>query len=248
MLDFLRKFAYEGFVPGDYTDGTLHILSIILVIASITFFSLYFKNKDPKKMDKVFKIISIVALSIYVFRRSFWVINGQNFFEAYWPFYLCNVNTIFFSLYQIFGWKKGKDFFLVTGLIGGIFTFLMPNGIYDDKYLTLPVIDSVLSHYVIVVIPLVLLITKNHILKPKGLISVFIGLIIVTINVEFVQRLLFNTQNDYLFFRSNMPFTISGVPQFYIISSLAIVLVLGVYLINYLLVNRHRVFKLSYKH
>lgn len=180
-------------------------------------------------------------------RRTIWFIDGENFFKAYWPFYLCNINTIFFCLYQIFGWKKGKDLFLVTGLIGGLFTFLMPNGIFNDKYITYAVIDSVLSHYVIVVLPLVLLITKAHILYFKKLLGVFIGLIIVAINTEFLQDLIVKTENDYLFFRSDMPFTIPGIPQFFIIASLAILLVLLVYSLDYLYLNKSKIFRLNYE-
>ena len=144
------------------------------------------------------------------------------------------------------GWKKGKDFFLVTGLIGGLFTFFMPNGIFDDKYITLQVLDSVLSHYVIVVVPLVLFFTKSHILQLKNMYQVYIGLLAVVVNAEIIQVIIFKANHDYLFFDSNLPFTISGVPQFIIISVLAIVLVTLVYVLDYLYINKKQIFKYNY--
>src|SRR5690554_7684485 len=176
MIEFIEKFLYKGFVDGEYNYELVHILSLIFLLISIVYLSLRYKDKHAK-LDKLLKVMSIVILFIYLFRRLINVFLGTNVFEAYWQFYLCNVNTIFLCLYQIFGWKKGKDFFLVTGLIGGLFTFFMPNGMFDDKYITLQALDSVLSHYVIFVVPLVLFFTKSHILQLKNMYQVYIGLL-----------------------------------------------------------------------
>lgn len=245
MIEFIEKFLYKGFVDGEYNYELVHILSLIFLLISIVYLSLRYKDKHAK-LNKVLNVMSIVILFIYLFRRLINVFLGTNVFEAYWPFYLCNVNTIFLCLYQIFGWKKGKDFFLVTGLIGGLFTFFMPNGIFDDKYITLQVLDSVLSHYVIVVVPLVLFFTKSHILQLKNMYQVYIGLLAVVVNAEIIQVIIFKANHDYLFFDSNLPFTISGVPQFIIISVLAIVLVTLVYVLDYLYINKKQIFKYNY--
>ena len=238
MLEFINKFIHGGFETGDFSYGVTHMLAIAFVIISIIVFSVLLKGKDEKYINSKMKIIAFITLTIYLFRKLYDVKSVGNIVEAYWPFYLCNINTIVLALYIIFSWKKGKDFFIVTGLIGGIFTFLIPDGIFTDKYLTLGILDSIMSHYLIVVVPFVLLITKAHILKFKNIWIVYAGLILTIINSEFIQKILFNKEKDYLFFDSDIPFTINGVPQFIIISLLAIVLVFLVYYIDHLYINR----------
>ena len=66
------------------------------------------------------KIISAISLLIYFGRRLLYYDGNTSLIEALWPFYLCNINTIFLSLSITLNIKKGRDFFLVTGLIGGI--------------------------------------------------------------------------------------------------------------------------------
>ncbi len=175
------------------------------------------------------KIIAGNGLAIYILRRALELDGSKSILEAYRPFYLCNINTIFLSVTILFD----RDFFLVTGLLGGLFTFIIPNGIFTDRYLTFPTLDSIFSHYVIVVIPMVLFITRTHKLYMKNIYQVFIGLLITMFNVEVLQGLLFNTHHDYLFFRSTMPYTIPGVPQLFVISTLAIVLVTLIYVLDY---------------
>lgn len=238
MLEFLEKFIYTGFVGGDYEYGIVHIASIIFVVLSIVILVLVFKARGEKYINKIIRIIAIISLSIYFLRRLSYVLEGDNFLDRFWPFYLCNINTIFYCLYEIFHWKKGKDFFIVTGLLGGIFTFLIPDGIFVDKYITLGILDSIMSHYVIVVCPLVLLITKTHILKFKNIYTVFIGLLIALINVEVIQPIIFKENIDYLFLRGNIPFSIPGVPQFLIISSLTVFLIILVYFLDYLYIEK----------
>lgn len=238
MLEFIQNFLYKGFETGDYTNGTLHKLAIVFLIISIILFSYLLRHKDSQYIHNKMKIIAYITLIIYLFRRGLNAYFSKNILEAFWPFYLCNINTIFLSIYIIFDLNKGKDFFIVTGLIGGLFTFIMPDGIFVDRYLTLGILDSIMSHYAIVVIPLVLLITKAYSLDIKRSWQVFIGLIIVVINAEFFQKLLFKKDFDYLFFDSSLPFTINGVPQFLIISILAIFLVYLIYFLDYLYLSR----------
>lgn len=247
MQEFLHKFFRSGFEGGDYTYGATHIISIVFVIFSVILFSYLLRNKSEKYVLGKMKIIAAVCLTIYIVRRILDYDNAKSFIENFWPFYLCNINTIFLSITILFDIKKGRDFFLVTGLIGGIFTFLIPDGIFVDRYLTFPILDSIMSHYVIVVVPMVLLLTGTHVLYFKNIYQVFVGLLVVVFNAEVLQKLLFDKSFDYLFFRSTIPFTIPGVPQFIILSSLAIILVMLVYYLDYLLTHRHIKEELAYK-
>jgi uncharacterized membrane protein YwaF len=229
MTEFFRQFFFDGFETGEYAYQTTHLLSILAVIVSVIWFTYRLQNHPKEAVFKKMKIIAIIGLSIYLIRRSLWLVNNPNILEVYWPFYLCNINTIFLSVWILFGFRKGLDFLIVTGLLGGLFTFAIPDGIFTDRYLTFGIIDSIMSHYTIVVIPLVLLFTKAHKLELRNLYHVAIGLVLTLVNTELIQRLFFQKNFDYLFLRGTIPFTIPNVPQFLIISVLAIILVLGIY-------------------
>lgn len=232
MLSFIERFLFTGFEPGNYTYGFIHIFSIVFLIFSIIVYSFLLWNKDPSYVNKQMKKIAIFTLFIYFLRRGVRIYNGEDFIRALWPFYICNVNTIFLSLIIIFDIKKGKDFFIITGLAGAVLMFVVPEGIFNDKYLTLSIFDSLLSHYEIIFIPVVLMVTKAYTPNIRNSWQVVIGLLLVVFNVEVLQPLLINEQVDYLFLQGTLPFTIKGVHQFFIMFSVSLVFVYSVYFIN----------------
>ena len=157
-MDFISKFFKEGFEHGDYSYGLTHLLSIFFVIASIVLFCYCFRNKSEKYILGKMKIIAFVCLPIYFLRRIIGYDGSTSLIEHFWPFYLCNLNTIFLSLSIIFN-ETGQDFFVVTCLIGD-FHFLIPDGIHRQIS---PFFGPGQHHqaYVIVVIPAVLLLTRT---------------------------------------------------------------------------------------
>ena len=199
MLEFIRRFAITGFEQGDFTYGTVHTLSIVILFVSLLITIIWLKGKDKEYINHKLKYLAIFTLSVYCIRRGVMVYQGDSFVKAFWPFYLCNVNTIFLSIYIIFNIQKGKDFFVITGLAGAVLMFVVPEGVFNDRYLTLKIFDSILSHYEIIFIPVVLMATKAYELELKNSWQVIVGLLIVTINVEFLQKILINEQVDYLF-------------------------------------------------
>jgi uncharacterized membrane protein YwaF len=247
MIDFFRKFIFDGFVHGDYTMGTVHILSLVFCGVSIIVFTLLLRNKDSKYVHNKMKIIAYFAIIIYLLRRGVRVIEGETFLEAFWPFYLCNVNTILLSIWIIFDLKRGKDFMIITGISGAVLAFIIPDGIFVDKYLTLNILDSVFSHYEIVAIPVILMLTKAYQLDIKRMPSVIIGLLLVYVNVEILQPILIGETVDYLFLDGNLPFVIEGVNQFFIMFASAIVYTLIIYFLDYLYLGKINLFKIVNK-
>lgn len=238
MIDFIKGFLYEGFVPGDYTMGTVHTFALFLSAVSIPIIILLLRNKDEAYVNRKMKIIAFIAITIYISNRVVMVSQGTGFEKAFWPYYLCNVNTVFMSIYILFDIKKGKDFMMITGISGAVLAFIIPAGIFDDKFLTLNILDSVMSHYEIVAIPLILMGTKAYKLDVKRSLGVIAGLFAVAINVEFLQPIMINEQVDYLFIDGNLPFTIAGVHQFYVMLFSAVVYVYVCYFINYAYTGR----------
>ncbi len=242
MIEFIKKFMFEGFVHGNYTMGTVHIMSLILCGTSILLFTFLLRNKDSKYIHNKMKIIAYISIAVYILNRVTRVIEGDTVLEAFWPFYLCNVNTVLLSIWIIFDIKKGKDFMIITGISGAVLAFIIPDGIFVDKYLTLNILDSVLSHYEIVAIPIILMLTKAYELDVKKSYVVFIGLLLVAINVEYLQPILINETVDYLFLDGNLPFTITGVNQFFIMFATALLYIYSVYFLNYLYLGKIKLF------
>ena len=208
---FYQQIFKEGFEHGDYSYGLTHLLSIFFVIASIVLFCYCFRNKSEKYILGKMKIIAFVCLPIYFLRRIIGYDGSTSLIEHFWPFYLCNIKTIFLSLSIIFNVSRGRDFFVVTGLIGD-FHFLdsgrnlhrQISHFFDPGQHHEPLRDR--RH------PRGVALTRTHVLHYRNIHQVFIGLLIVVFNAEVLQKVLFNKNFDYLFFDSDIPFTITGFP------------------------------------
>jgi len=238
MLEFLRKFMIDGFERGDFTSGSVHNASLAFSAISIIAIILLLRKKDSAYIHGKMKIIAYFTITIYLLRRGIRVYQGEGFIEAFWPFYICNVNTVLLSIWIIFDIKKGKDFMMITGMSGAVLAFIIPQGIFNDRYLTLSILDSVLSHYEIVAIPIILMATKAYELDIKKSYIVILGLLLVALNVEVLQPILINEQVDYLFLDGTLPFTIKGVNQFFIMFASALVYVYSIYFLNYLYLGK----------
>jgi uncharacterized protein with PQ loop repeat len=234
-MEIFRNFFIDGFVPGNYTYGFVHIFSIVLVLILIPTLIFLFKGKDSDYVYSKLRWIAIVTLAIYFLRRGIDVYKGKDVIEAFWPFYLCNVNTIFLSLFIALKIKKGQEFFIITGMLGAILMFVVPVGVFNDKYITIQILDSVLSHYEIVLLPIVLLFSGAYKLDIKKSWQVFLGLFILLFNVEVLQPILINRTEDFLFVRGTLPFTIDGVPQVFIMLFSIGVYIYLIYGIDYLI-------------
>jgi|LGOV01.1.fsa_nt_gb uncharacterized membrane protein YwaF len=238
MLEFLRKFMIDGFERGDFTGGSVHVVSLVFSLISIIAIILLLRKKDSAYIHGKMRIIAYFTITIYLLRRGVKVYQGEGFIEAFWPFYLCNVNTVLLSIWIIFDIKRGKDFMIITGMSGAVLAFIIPQGIFNDRFLTLTILDSVLSHYEIVAIPIILMATKAYELDIKKVYTVVLGLLLVALNVEILQPLLINEQVDYLFLDGVLPFTIEGVNQFFIMFGSALVYVYFVYFLDYLYLGK----------
>ena len=115
--------------------------------------------------------------------------------------------------------------------------FVVPEGVFNDRFLTLGILDSLLSHIEIILIPMVLMLTKAYNLDVKRSGGVIFGLLLVAFNVEVLQPLLINEHVDYLFLKGTLPFTIEGVNQFFIMFPTAVLFIYVIYFLDYLYVN-----------
>ena len=257
MLEFLQNFFWNGFTSGNYEYKTIHILAILFTISLAVILPIYFKNKSEKSLWRFLQSLAALTLITYISRRVIsFTLGGNhsfdNFIRTFWLFYLCNINTVILSVMILVKAKKGYEYVMITGFIGGVVTFLIPDGIYIDKYLTFSIFDSVLSHFILVVVPPIFIVKKIWRPNYKKSWQVILGMLVVVFNVEVVQRLFFgNNYIDYLFFHSDMPFVIKKHPelQFLVISSLFLIVLGIIYGINQLIITMSYKYKIknSYK-
>ncbi len=237
-MDFFKKFFITGFEIGDYTYGFVHITFLVLMLISLFIVPFLLHRKSSGTINRIVKILGIIMLSIYFTRRLIQVFKGGNIISSLYPFYLCNVCTILVGLCAIFKWKHIREFAFVAGIIGGIVTFAFPQGIFTDRYINFNVLDSVTSHWGIILIPIIMWTTGECKLEFKNIWKVFVGTVIVFINVQFLQYPLVGTRFDYLFLGDNMPLQIPGIPTFLIMPILFPIVVLLIYSIAHL-INKH---------
>jgi uncharacterized membrane protein YwaF len=71
-------------------------------------------------------------------------------------FQICGINNILLPLVLWFDWKKAKDFVFASSILGGIAAILYPSGILygDPLALTLPMIRSLVVHFLFLFLPL----------------------------------------------------------------------------------------------
>lgn len=238
MIEFIQQFMMTGFEPGEYAYGLVHIGSIALMVASIPILILYYQSKPKERIERDARILAWITILFYILRRGVDVYQGKPFMEAYWPFYLCNVNTVFLSIYLIFNIKKGRDFFLITGMSGAILMFIVPEGVFNDRFLTLQIFESLLSHYEIFIVPIVFLATKTHQLNLRTSWQSILGLLLILFNVEVLQELFTGKYVDYLFLNGPIDLRIFGIPQVYIMFLLALIYVYSIYFLNYLALGK----------
>lgn len=239
-MNFFEKFFLKGFVSGDYTYKTTHIIVLVLLILSCIILPIVFKNKREKAV-KFNRIIGIIMISIYIIRRICVIISSKNIWDFY-PFYLCNISTIVCFIVSLRGkYSKFADFCLINGIIGGILTFAMPQGIFTDKYLTVHILDSVISHVGIILIPLVAWSAGLHRIHIKNIWINMIGLALVVFNVEVIQRVFFHRHIDYLFLGESCPIKIPGIPSFLVMGVLYSLTLVIIYLIPTLLSKKSKV-------
>lgn len=243
MMTFLEDFLFSGFVPGDYTYGFTHIFSIALMLLSIPLAVLYYRKQSEHHIHRSVRILASITLGFYILRRVIDMIQGRPFFDAFWPFYLCNVNTVLLSLLLIFDIRKGRDFFLITGMSGAILMFVVPDGVFNDRFMTLQIFESLLSHYFIFIVPIILLSTKQHILDVQRSWQSLVGLLLVLFNVEILQEPLTGRTVDYLFLRGPIDLSFWGIPQVFVMFALAVLYIYVIIFLNQVLIGRIQIFK-----
>lgn len=224
----LHDFIYgSGGVPGDFDYGVTHLVCAIILIVLTVVLSIVARKCGNKATKIILYSVAGFQLFFELFWRVLYMCIGYDP-NVLWPLYPCNLAGILVPLAVLLNNKIMKKMFYLFGFIGGVLTFVMPQGIFCNQYLNFPILKSVLQHTALILIPVIEYVAGTFRPKIKDFGWVFAGLLVHVFNSE-VMSIIIGKTGDYMFFRSGLPFVIPGIPQFL---TLGVFGLLVIFLIN----------------
>lgn len=216
---FYRWLIGDMGVPGDYQYQAMHGYTVLVVGAFFMAAVILAGSKNLTAQQKrgwlvgisVFQLVFEIAWRlIYVFVR------GDDL-RCWWPCYPCNLGGVLVPLIALCNWKTGKKLFYLFGFFGGVLTFAIPDGIFSTSVMVFPIVKSILQHTGLLLIPAFEYLSGTFRPSLRSYGWLVGGMAIHAFNCEVITRLLGYT-DDFMFFRSDLPFVIPGVPQFITLS------------------------------
>jgi uncharacterized membrane protein YwaF len=171
-----------------------HLYMFLTIIISLGLL-LFFLKRLPKKGQNVVLIICSVMLIVLEISRivyralKHYDINGSMAgFDWYWSisFQMCAMMVWFVSINTLISLKNPNSkwsqfsFNIMYGvaLLGGILTFLYPDLVHTDyPFFHFMNVQTILSHMLLIFVPLYIVVTKRLNIKYKNIYKAFIGLL-----------------------------------------------------------------------
>ncbi len=211
--------------PGEYMYQEIHLYSLIFVVAiTVLFGILCWKFRSSQAKNRLLLVgVCIFHIAFEIGWRLIYLFVKNCPPAELWPMYPCNLGGILIPIIALCNWKKGKQLFYLFGFVGGVLTFAMPDGIFTSDVMVFPILKSILQHTGLLLIPMLEYISGTYRPSLKDMGWITGGCLIHAVNCEGITRLLGLTE-DYMFFRSGLPFVIPGVPQFITLSVFALII------------------------
>ncbi len=209
--------------PGEYQYQAIHLYSVAAVAASLILVAGagLLLRKDVRASRRLLVAVAAFQLVFEVLWRLIYLFVKGDPILCWWPMYPCNLGGILIPLFALSRSQRGKQMFYLFGFVGGVLTFALPEGIFCTDVMVFPIVKSVLQHTGLLLIPVLEYISGSYHPTLKDLGWVVGGCVIHVVNCEGIDRLL-GFEEDYMFFRSGLPFVIPGVPQFITLSVFAL--------------------------
>lgn len=209
---------------GDYMYTAIHwwTLAVVFAACALIFGIAFAKRRDKRASRAILVAVSLFQLVFEIGWRLIYLLVKGDSVLCWWPMYPCNLGGILLPIFALTNCKKGKQMFYLFGFVGGVLTFAIPDGIFSNNVMVFPIVKSILQHTGLLLIPVLEYISGEYRSTLKDLGWVILGCFVHLINCEGIDRLLGFTE-DYMFFRSGLPFVIPGVPQFITLSVFALI-------------------------
>ncbi len=234
-MDIIRRwFVGDMGTPGAYEYTTMHFIVIAVVLVGVAICAILGANKRISSRSKRKILIGIASfqLAFEVFWRLIYIFVMKCEWVELYPMYPCNLNGILVPIACLLDNKIMKKMFYLFGFIGGVLTFVMPDGIFTTSVFVFPILKSVLQHTGLLFIPVFEYASKKYIPNIKDFFWTFLGTAIHFVNAEIIDIKVLGLTGDYMFYRSGLPFVIPGVSQYITLTVFGIIVVVAILLVS----------------
>lgn len=219
METFYRWLIGDMGVPGDYQYQAMHGYTVLVVGVFVLIAIFLSSSKKLTAQQKRGWLVGIAVFQLafeIAWRLIYFFVRGDEL-RGWWPSYPCNLGGILIPIIALCNWKTGKKMFYLFGLVGGVLTFAIPDGIFSSSVMVFPIVKSILQHTGLLLIPVFEYLSGTFRPSLRFYGWAVGGMAIHAFNCEVITRLLGYT-DDFMFFRGTLPFVIPGVPQFITLS------------------------------
>lgn len=234
-MDTIRRwFVGDMGTPGAYEYTTMHFIVIAVVVVGVAICAILGANKritDSSKR-KILVSIALFQLIFEVLWRVIYITVKKSPWVDLYPMYPCNLNGILVPIACLLDNKIMKKMFYLFGFIGGVLTFVMPDGIFSTSVFVFPILKSVLQHTGLLFISVFEYASKKYIPNIKDFFWTFLGTAIHFVNAEVIDLKVLGLTGDYMFYRSGLPFVIPGVSQYITLTVFGIIVVVAILLVS----------------
>ena len=234
-MDTIRRwFVGDMGTPGAYEYTTMHFIVIAVVVVGVAICAILGANKriTDKSKRKILIGIASFQLAFEVFWRLIYIFVMKCKWVDLYPMYPCNLNGILVPIACLLDNKIMKKMFYLFGFIGGVLTFVIPDGIFSTSVFVFPILKSVLQHTGLLFIPVFEYASKKYIPNIKDFFWTFLGTAIHFVNAEVIDLKVLGLTGDYMFYRSGLPFVIPGVSQYITLTVFGIIVVVAILLVS----------------
>ena len=234
MDTFVRWLIGDMGTPGAYEYGEMHLIVALVVVVLVAICALLGASKkiSDKSKRKILIGIAIFQLAFEVLWRVIYITVKKADWVDLYPMYPCNLNGILVPIACLLDSKILKKMFYLFGFIGGVLTFVMPDGIFSTSVFVFPILKSVLQHTGLLFIPVFEYASKKYIPNIKDFFWTFLGTAIHFVNAEIIDLKVLGLTGDYMFYRSGLPFVIPGVSQYITLTVFGVIVVVGILLVS----------------
>ncbi len=184
-------FDYKGFITGFDSDlfGVEHIIYIILAYISVVLLGIFLRNVNHKKFNTFLKVLSICVLVLEITKITwesyFDITTGRGFnYGGILPLYTC---SLFIYTLLIAAWSKGKarevslSFLATISMLSGAIGVVQCNGLNWYPFWTFGAWYSLIFHYLMFVVGVLILTTRTKVLKWKDIVISWIPMVILSV-------------------------------------------------------------------
>ena len=249
-MDVIKRwFIGDMGIPGDYSYQAIHFIPLAIVIVLVAICAILGASKriSDKDKRKILIGIAVFQLVFEVFWRIIYITVKQSQWVDLYPMYPCNLNGILVPIAALINNNTMKKMFYLFGFIGGVLTFVMPDGIFSTSVFVFPILKSVMQHTGLLFIPVFEYAAKTYIPNIKDFFWTFLGTALHFINAEIIDLKVLGLEGDFMFYRSGLPFVIPGVSQYITLTVFGIIVVVLILLVSDVKVTKEVFNKLKSK-